>query len=243
MPRTRATIHRHSTAIALGALAAAATLAVTAAMRFRSEGRSAPVRGDSADGTRNPTALHGRVRWPDGRAAGGARVSLYPSDAGLGDSEIVADADGTFRFTVVPSTTYSVAARIFDTHGPLPKITAVAQLDRLRGGDREIDLTLVRLLPIRGTVVDSAKRPLSDVLVEAKAPVGSVLELPGRQQRGLSAAGGRFEVWVVEGDAVDLEAVRQSAHYDMITEVGPRVRLSGIRPGADDVVVSMPDDH
>ena len=218
----------------LAACAGAGALAVVAALRLRTTPPSATTRPAPP----SDAGLYGHVRWADGRDAGGARVSIDPVDPGLGGSVILVEANGSFRFHGAVRGAYSVGASVLDTGGLQPRMTACSRHDRVWAFTGPVEITLVRLLPIRGTVVDSANRPLADIEIEATAPEGW-----GWPSRGATSnSAGRFEVWAPEDFPVDVEGVRVDWFNDMGNRHGPIGRVAGVHGGTDGVILSMPDE-
>jgi hypothetical protein len=185
-------------------------------------------------------AFTGRVVWPDGKSAGGARVTIVPLRSDHGSSETVADEEGVFRFVGFSTQGCAITARVLDTRGPLPRITAIGHVEPVHPSAPPCDVALARLLPIRGTVVDTANLPLRSVHVQV---TGSSVLLPfvPRDDRD-TEEDGRFEVFAPEGAPVTLEGIRRSFFEDIVTEFGPTGRWTGM-PGSEGVVLPMPDER
>ncbi len=221
--------------VALAAVAGTSLLVIFATVR-PSEPRASTERPAPKD----PRRIEGGVLWADGQPARGARVSMVALHPDQGLSETVADEAGRFRFVGVPNWTYSITARMLDSRDPL-RVTAIGHLESVAVSTPRVEVALARLLPIRGTVVDATNRPVSGVHVQI---TGSSALVPLLPRDGLETQeDGRFEVWAPEGARASLGAVRQSWFGDMGVELGPTVLLNGVEPGAEGIVLRMPDER
>ena len=228
-------IRRSFAWIALATLSGASLAVIWTVLR-PSQPRSPVVRSVPRD----PRAVEGRVVWADGRPAAGARVLMNPLQPNQGVSETVADEAGVSRFVGVPNWTYAITARMLDSHDPL-RDRAIGHLEPVAASAPRVDVELARLMPIRGTVVDTSNQPVKGVHVQV---TGSSPLVPFLHKYGFETEDdGRFEVWAPEGEQASLEAVRQTRVYDMGTIVGPTVRLEGVLPGTEAIVVRMPDER
>jgi hypothetical protein len=190
--------------------------------------------------TRDPTVIEGRVVWSDGTSAGGARVEIVAVQADQRSSETVADEAGLFRFVGFSTRSCAITAQILDTSGPVPRITALGHLEPVHPAAAPCEVRLVRLLPMRGRVVDSGNRPVRSVHVRVTGSGALIPFLPkdGRE----TEVDGRFEVYAPEGDVVSLEGTQRSSFQDIVTEVGPTARWTGM-PGTDEIVLWMPNER
>jgi hypothetical protein len=184
--------------------------------------------------------LRGWVRWPNRTPARGASVSLRARDPAprIPTLDTTTDEDGFFRFTDVEPAIYDVECFVW-SRSILPRsAVAAGRLDRVDSAAFEVRMTLVRLLPTGGRVVDDAGRPLSGVEVLVTT-VDPRTPCPGIQDRDVSGRDGEFTVWAPEGSFVDLEAARLDFLGDLTERRGPLGWASAVRAGSS-VNLEMP---
>ncbi len=182
--------------------------------------------------------LRGYVRWPEGQPVDGATVVLQARDDRtdrIPRQEATTDLDGFFRIADVWPATYDVDAVCW-----IPHATGCAHLGPIDSHVFEIQLTLIRLAPIRGLVLDARERPMGGVEV-AVISADAVPPCASDHASGVSDSTGRFEVWVAAGSRVDLEAARLLGDGDLLERAGPLGWRTAVLAGGEDVVVYMPD--
>jgi len=155
---------------------------------------------------------------------------------------VVADAEGAFRFSGLESGTYTVHCRppFQRTSDAPPPRLAPASVTGVEAGATDLRIVMQRPAVVKGVVREASGDPASRVSVTARRPGGESLA------GAIAGSDGTFALDVPEGETI-VDLIAKPAVFDekrplviaRWTDEGSTT-VTGVRPGATDVVIILP---